>query len=162
MHDPLEALQQASTIGPPRAPNRDQMKLGMMPFTPTGSLGAALSGLRRFLPGAAKVVPEAVSGASRGIPAATETLGETLPEFAPVGGEAMLNIGRAMAPRAMNPMAESAFSRYTAKPAMTPFRALQDAGAFRGERTVRGIGNLQQEAPGGLSEMLSEFVRRMR
>ena len=57
-----------------------------------------------------------LAGAISAIAPQAQTLGELLPEYTPVGGEALYNIGRAPVPRVPNPLNESAFLRYASKP----------------------------------------------
>lgn len=82
MADPLfnTLLQRAEGIGPAPLP---EVKLGMMPLPPMGRLLGGLSKLLRR--------PTTVQPISKNAP----TLGEHLPEFTPVGGEALLNANRA-------------------------------------------------------------------
>ena len=163
--NPLEALSQASSIGPQRLlqapPEGEEMMQGVMPGAPAGAFSGILAGLKRLVGSrplaAAGEAPGAIQGLQRGIQGltprqyspATETIGETIPEFPPRGGEAMLNIGRSSIPRPMNPLSEAAVSKNVAKPPNSPFQALQDAGAFRGDRSTGHF----TEGAGGLSEL---------
>lgn len=101
MADPLESLRSAQSIGPTHIP----VQRGEMPLGPSvRALGAILGPVR--------------SQILRRVNPAMETLGERLPEFAPRGGEAMLNVGRAapVAPAlAENPAAAAAFAKYANK-----------------------------------------------
>ena len=67
--------------------------------------GPAIGMLRRTIPGAVK----GVVGATSGIRQAAPTLGETAAEFAPVGGEAAYNAGRAV--QKAPDLAESLYQR---------------------------------------------------
>jgi hypothetical protein len=104
---------------------------------------------------------------------AMETLGEMAPEYSSVGGEGMYNAGRPVA-QVADPL-ESVYNKMRgtmgpAKPPIpgpppppSPFQQMQRAGEFAGDRSVRGIGNLQQEAPGGLNDLGAlSALRRMR
>lgn len=71
----------------------------------------------------------------------TETLGELLPEYAPVGGEAMYNVGRG----AIEPVEK----------ALSPFKQMQQSGVFQGDRTTGQF----KEGPGGLTDALKELVK---
>ena len=71
---PLSALKNATSIGNPW--DKIEVKQGMMPMPP------ALQGLSSAIPAMRRILP------------AAETLGEVLPDFTPVGGEAMYNLGK--------------------------------------------------------------------
>lgn len=79
MADPLAALRKATTIGPEPLP---RPTLSMMPLPPWG-------GPIDLAPTA----PGAAGAASRAIPE-QPTLGEVDPEFTPMGGENLYNLGR--------------------------------------------------------------------
>lgn len=127
-----------------------------MPGANPRVLGALKYGLEGVgLGRASKAASGAIQGASRAIPQleryapVAETLGETLPEFTAVGGEALYNAGRQAGPNIVKLAAEG-----TRNVKISPFQQLRDSGAFRGDRTIRNVGNLQQEIPGGLSDAL--------
>ena len=175
MPNPQNAWQHAATIGPtgPQKAPPGETKIGMMPWVPPGGLGTILAGLKGWLPGAGEVASGGILGRSRAIPGlvpkryapVAETLGEANPEFTAVGGEGMYNAARGRVQRAAEPV-EAAYKRVmgTMGPrpsAPPPFQALQQSGAFRGGRSVRDIGNLQQEQPGGLTSALAA-LRNMR
>ena len=57
-----------------------------------------------------------LAGAISAVAPQAQTLGELLPEYTSVGGEALYNIGRAPITRLADPLKESAVRRYTSKP----------------------------------------------
>ena len=172
MPNPQTGWQKAATIGPtgPQKAPPGEMKMGMMPWIPSGGLGTALAGLKSWLPGAGEVASGGNLGLSRAIPgltprpyaSVTETLGELLPEYTPRGGEAMYNMGQGAGAGVADPVAAEAFRKFVAKPAMpsprlSPFQQMQKAGAFEGDRTTGHF----TEGPGGLTWAL-DALRKMR
>lgn len=112
MPNPLEALRQAQTIGDPwqATPVQLQDMMG-----PPGGGRAALQGLRWLggklgIGAAEKLVPGALQEASRGIPAAAETLGEQNPYFTPAGGEGMYNAAKQTLQKIVDPV-EKAYNQ---------------------------------------------------
>ena len=75
---------------------------------PASALAIGGPGLQLPIKGLAGAISDIAPGA--------QTLGELLPEYTPVGGEALYNIGRAPVLRMPNPLNESAFLRYASKP----------------------------------------------
>lgn len=126
-HNPLEALRKAETIGP--AP---EMTLGMMPLPPFGRAIQGLKGLLDRAPQIEVVNPTTISqvaptaedvsgilGQLRGSLARVPTSGTRLPsqvnpEFAPVGGEGVVNAARTVAKPATDAL-ESIYQRILAK-----------------------------------------------
>lgn len=92
MPNPLDGLKKAQHIGPDPLGASNMSRGEMMPF-PVGSAMEAIAGIPK--------VAEAAKGASELFPGmreyfgpVQETLGEYMPDFTPVGGESMYNIGK--------------------------------------------------------------------
>ena len=152
---------------------------GLRGFTTPLSVASAalpIPGMGRAA-GAIGRAPGAVQGLRGGAKPAfqvAETLGERLPEFAAVGGEGMYNAAR-QGGRAIADPLESVYQNMLRQggrapegvnlpkpPTSTPFQQLQQQGAFGGDRSIRNVGNLQQEQPGGLSSVWQEYLTRGR
>lgn len=143
---------------------------------------AAMQGLRGAIPAASKIVNE-VQHAPVNLPAEMlEYGGEDAYNVARQGWDA--------ARRTMTEGPEAQFSKYVNKPPGSPFQAMQDTGVLRpsirpsapaptptplspfealqqsgrfgseADRSVRNIGNLQQEAPGGLTDAIALLKAR--
>lgn len=123
-------LQKAQTIGPNTShaygTGPGEM-VGMMPAPPWGmtnpmKMTAATEGtpsilkylMDMFSKKAATQAPGMMSKMSN--PVVAETLGEMSPEFTPVGGEGMYNVGRqAMSKPQPSPIMDEMFRKYTTK-----------------------------------------------
>lgn len=109
--NPLEALKKASFIGPDWTMDPNIVKRGEMPMP---NIGPILGAVGRYAQPAIRALGGLLGGsrgniARRSAPV-METLGERIPDFTPVGGEAMYNAGR-QAPRAMAEPMEGVYQR---------------------------------------------------
>lgn len=133
MPNPLDALKQASSIGPAFDPKKlPNPKLGMMPLDPSGVEGimgiagkipSILSGLKSAITGGT----EGMAGMAQSLPQyvrsavpASETLGEIDPEWTPVGGEEMYNVGKYQPDPTKTNVAELVGSLKRSMPNMPP------------------------------------------
>lgn len=143
-----------------------------LPFAGPALRGAA--GIARgteAAPGALQGLRGATQGArvARGVVPAAETLGEISPEFTAVGGEGMYNASKP-AVKAAEPL-ESVYNKIRGTmgpakpplpeppPALSPFKQMEQAGQFGGDRTTGSF----VEGPGGLNTMGAlSALRKMR
>jgi len=176
MADPLEALRGAQSIRDPyaKAPwdNPNQWVQGAMPMPPIAGMGNALA------QAGGKVIPTATRalkgllGASEGASGEAAALGQHLPEFTQVGGEAGFNAGRvgsniARNP-AINPASENAFNTYANQagpksfvkpsampepPLPPPFKQVNTTPVLQGKPNNMAVNELIGELKGNLNQI---------
>lgn len=117
----MDALKKVRSPQPELEAQLGPVTQSVMPMSPSG----ILAGLRNFIgsstvsgteAAASRVIP-AMSEASYRIAPVTETLGEVNPDFTPVGGEGLYNVGQkvAGASHGVEDLAAQAYKKYISR-----------------------------------------------